>query len=145
MIKQIARLLILVLVATCAATAAYAEDVPPQPHYFYGAATLYGHPAPVGAQVEARGEGVVTGVADNPLVVTVAGQYGGPGLGGKLTVQGAVQDGTPIEFYVNGVKAQVVVPGGLCSSSYPFASGAITQLDLRVGHCYFAYLPLLTR
>lgn len=144
MIRQAVRLLIIVFVAALAATAVYAEDPPPAPQAFYGAVKLYGRPAPIGVQVEARGEGVLTGIEDNPLAVTVAGQYGGPAWSdGKLFVQGMISDGTPIEFYVNGVKAECAAPDGLWASSYPFASGVVTELNLRVG--YYAYLPVLMR
>jgi len=144
MIKQLARLLILVLVASFAATAAYADEPPPPPQAYYGTVLVYGHLAPAGAQIEARGEGVVVGIQGNPLPVTVAGQFGGPEWAdGKLLVQGNIQEGAAIEFYVDGVKAQCAAPGGLWASSYPFTSGTVTELNLRVG--YYAYLPLLLR
>lgn len=144
MIRQFARLLILILVATFAATAAYADEPPPPPQAYYGTVLVYGHLAPVGAQVEARGEGVLTGIDGNPLPVTVAGQFGGPGwTDGKLLVQGSIQEGAAIEFYVDGVKAECAAPGGLWAGSYPFSSGVVTEINLRVG--YYAYLPLLVR
>jgi hypothetical protein len=105
---------------------------PPIPHSFYGAVEINGGPAPVGTQVEARGAGVQTGVPGNPITVTQAGQYGGPGgFDPKLVVQGQVVDGTPIEFYVAGVRAQCAVPGGPWQESCPFHSGAVTELNLR--------------
>lgn len=144
MIRQIARLLILVLVATFAATAAYADEPPPPPEAYYGTVMAYGRPAPVGTQVEARGEGVVIGIDGNPLPVTVAGRYGGPEWAdGKLLVQGTIQEGAALEFYVNGVKAECAAPGGLWTSSHPFTSGTVTELNLRVG--YYTYLPLSLR
>ncbi|MGA9349123.1 MAG: hypothetical protein WBW48_10000 [Anaerolineae bacterium] len=106
---------------------------PPIPHSFYGAVEINGEPAPVGTQVEARGTGVQTGVSGNPITVTQAGQYGGPGgFDPKLVVQGEIADGTPIYFYVNGAPAQCAVPGGPWQESYPFRSGAVTELNLRV-------------
>ena len=106
---------------------------PPLPHAFYGAVEVNGEPAPAGAQVEARGAGVLTGVSGNPITVTQAGQYGGPGgFDPKLVVQGQVADGTPMEFYVDGVRAQCAVPGGPWQESYPFKSGTITELNLKV-------------
>lgn len=144
MIRQFARLLILVLVASFAATAAYADEPPPPPQAYYGTVLVYGRPAPVGAQVEARGEGVVIGNESNPLVVTVAGHFGGPEWAdGKLLVQGSIPEGAAIEFYVDGVKAECAVPGGTWVSSHPFTSGVVTELNLRVG--YYAYLPSLMR
>jgi len=106
---------------------------PPLPHAFYGTVEINRQPAPVGAQVEGRGAEVQTGVPGNPLTVAAAGRYGGPGgFEPKLVVQGHVADGTPIEFYVNGVRAQCAVPGGPWQDSYPFKTGSITELNLRV-------------
>ena len=88
---------------------------------------------------------MLTGIQGNPLVVTVAGRYGGRTFSeSKLLVQGDVQDGTPIEFYVRGMKAEVAVPGGSWQTSYPFASGLITELNLRV-RFHSVYLPVVIR
>jgi len=59
--------------------------------------------------------------------------YGGPGgFDPKLVVQGTIADGTPLEFYVDGVRAQCAQPGGAWSDTFPFAAGGITELNLRV-------------
>jgi len=109
-------------------------DPPPLPHSFYGAVQINGEPAPIGTQVEARGTGVLTGVSGNPLTVTQAGKYGGAGgFDPKLAVQGYVAPGTAISFYINGSLAQCATPGGSWQMSYPFSSGAVTELDLKVG------------
>lgn len=136
-------LLILILVATFGASAAHAQGLPPVFQLFYGTVEINGQPAPVGTTVEARGTGVLTpndnpNVKDNPLTLTFAGQYGvDPGrdpLDPKLMVQGSIADGTPIEFYVNGEKAECAIPDGAWQSSFPFTSGGvITRLNLRVG------------
>ena len=102
------------------------------PHGFYGTVEVNGAPASVGSQVSATGAGVVTGIAGNPIAVAVAGQYGGAGLALKLTVQGSIASGTPIEFYVDGVRAQCATPGGAWGNTYPWAEGAVTELNLRV-------------
>jgi hypothetical protein len=112
---------------------AAAPDIPDLPHAFYGAVTINGVAAPSGAMVEARGAGVLTGVLGNPIAISPAGQYGGPGaFDPKLIVQGSITDGTTITFYVNGVAAQCAEPNGAWLDSYPFKSGAVTQLNLRV-------------
>lgn len=136
-------LLILILVATFGASAAHAQGVPPVFQLFYGTVEINGQPAPVGTTIEARGAGVLTpndnpNVKDNPLTLTFAGQYGvNPGqdpLDPKLMVQGSIADGTPVEFYVNGEKAECAIPDGAWQSSFPFTSGGvITRLSLRVG------------
>lgn len=143
MSRKLGLLLILILVATFGATAAHAQDLPPVFQMFYGSVEINGQPAPVGTTVEARGAGVWTpndnpNVKDNPLTLTFAGQYGvDPGqdpMDPKLLVQGYVQDGTPIEFYVNGEKAEAATPDGAWQISFPFISGGVvTRLNLRVG------------
>jgi len=125
------------LLSLCLSMIVFAAPIsaqpPPLPHSFYGAVEVNGVPAPVGTQVEARGAGVLTGVPGNPLTVTAPGLYGGPGgFDPKLVVQGEVAEGTPIEFYLNGVRAQCAVPGGPWQDTYPFSSGVVTQLNLRV-------------
>ena len=88
-------------------TPVYAQSVPPLPHAFYGTVEVNGSPAPVGTEVEARGEGIQTGVGNNPIVVTVEGCYGSSNpLEPKLIVQGDIADGTILTFYVNGVPCQ---------------------------------------
>lgn len=146
--KMHARILLvlsLLLVATFAAIPTHAQQPPPLPQAFYGAVEINGQPAPVGARIEARGEGVKTGIGGNPLLTTVAGKYGGPTINDpKLGVQGDVQDGTPITFYINGVAAECSEPGGAWQASYPFASGAITELNLKA-RIYGIYLPAIIR
>jgi len=83
-----------------------------------------GSDAPIGSIVEAKGEGVIVGIAGNPIVTTEAGIYGGAGpLEPKLVVQGYIADGAIIEFYVNGTKAD---------QTAEWHSGAVTGLDLTV-------------
>jgi len=109
---------------------------PLMPHAFYGSVTINGTPAATGTVVEARGEGVLTGIEDNPITVTEAGKYGGQGgLDPKLVVQGNITAGTSLTFYVNNVTAQCydVQAGGQWLDSYPFKSGNITILNLKVG------------
>lgn len=105
------------------------------PHAFYGSVTINGTPAAKGTVVEARGEGVLTGIEGNPITVTEAGKYGGPDGSAPLVVQGDITDGTNLTFYVNNVIAQCydVQAGGEWLDSYPFKSGNITVLNLKVG------------
>ena len=112
-----------------------AQDMPTLPHAFYGNVTINSAPAADGTVVEARGEGVSTGIQHNPLTITEAGKYGAPGgLDPKLVVQGNITGGTNLTFYVNNVTAQCydVQAGGAWSDSYPFESGGVTELNLRV-------------
>jgi len=107
---------------------------PKMPHAFYGVLEVNGEPAPAGTQVEARGTEVLTGVEGNPITTTEVGKYGGRGgFDPKLVVQGSVEDDAPLEFYVDGVRAQCAEPGGEWMDSYPFKPGGITELNLRVG------------
>ncbi|MCL0056543.1 Ig-like domain-containing protein [Dehalococcoidia bacterium] len=99
-------------------------SVPPLPHAFWGDLTINGEPAPVGTTVEARVQGGLVGIPGNPLITTEQGKYGGPGaFDPKLIVQGDIEPGAIIEFYVNGFKAD---------QTYEFTPGGITRLDLSV-------------
>jgi len=132
----------LCLLMTLFAYQAHAQ-VPTIPHAFYGVVEVNGEPAPVGTQVEARGTGVLTGVDGNPITVTEVGEYGGPGgFDPKLVVQGTIEEGAPIEFYVNGVRAQCAEPGEAWQDSYPFGAGEVTELLLSTEGVNL-YLPLV--
>jgi len=122
--KTIAFILLAVLLALFT-TPVYAQgDVPPLPHAFYGTVKINGSPAPVGTEVEARGEGVLTGVEGNPVITTVAGKYGGSGpLEPKLIVQGEIADGAILTFYVNGVST---------GQTAEWHSGEVTEINLTV-------------
>jgi hypothetical protein len=120
--KMVAFILLAVLLAL-AATPVYAESAPTLPHAFYGKVDVNGSPAPVGTQVEARGEGVRTGVDNNPIVTTDEGEYGGgtDPLAPKLVVWGDIAEGTIVTFYVNGVST---------GQTAKWHSGEVTEIDL---------------
>ena len=102
----------------------YADDIPPLPHAFYGALEVNGSDAEPGYTVEARGEGVTTGIAGNPIVTEEVGWYGSAGpLGAKLIVQGDILDGATITFYVNGESTGQMTE---------WHSGETTEFDLSV-------------
>jgi len=106
------------------ATPVYGQEVPPLPHAFYGTVEINDSPAPVGTQVEARGEGVRTGIEGNPILTVAAGVYGSPNpMGSKLIVQGDILDGATVTFYVNGVSTE---------QTAEWHSGEVTGLDLSV-------------
>jgi uncharacterized cupredoxin-like copper-binding protein len=140
--KLLPRLIITLLICLIAipvlaipVTPSSAQDIPLLPHAFYGNVTINGTPAANDTVVEARGEGVSTGIQHNPITVTEAGKYGASGgLDPKLVVQGNITDGTNLTFYVNNVTAQCydVQAGGQWLDSYPFKSGEVTVLNLRV-------------
>jgi len=95
--------------------------VSPLPHAFYGTVDINDSPAPVGTEVEARGDNVNTGVG-NPITVTEPGKYGGPGgFDPKLVVKGYIEEGTTLTFYVNGEST------GLTAEWH---SGEITEVPL---------------
>ena len=100
------------------------EDIPPLPHAFYGTVEVNGSPAPAGTEVEARGEGVQTGVESNPVVITVEGRYGSSEpLEPKLIVQGDIAEGSAVTFYVSGVST---------GQTAEWHSGGVTELNLAV-------------
>jgi len=126
--------LIAIPVLAIPVTPSWAQPV--LPHAFYGSVIIDGTAAPIRAVVEARGTGVSTGIEGNPITVTETGKYGGPGgFDPKLVVQGDITDGTNLTFYVNNVTAQCydVQAGGEWLDSYPFKSGDVTVLNLKVG------------
>jgi len=116
------------------ALSANADGAVPMPHLFYGSLTIGTEPAPTETEVEAGGVGVITGIEGNPITTTEVGQYGGPGpLDPKLKAQGYIDEGTPIEFYIDGARAQCRVHGTeTWLDSYPWHSEGLTELDLRI-------------
>jgi len=112
--------IVLALVLVLCAAPVYANGVPPLPHAFHGGLTVNNSPAPAGTQVEARGEGVTTGIEGNPIVTTDVGSYGSAT---RLVVQGDIVDGATLTFYVNGVSTE---------QTAAWHSGETTELDLSV-------------
>jgi len=108
--------------------------IPVMPHEFYGTVTIRdGEPAPAGARVEARVPGVYKGNG-NPFTVVTPGQYGGPGTTDpRLLVFGVIDNAAPIEFYVDGIRAecQDAETSGDWMATYPFRAGQLTHLNLR--------------
>jgi hypothetical protein len=127
--------LMLVIVGLCLPGTVVAQDAPPPPpHAFLGEVTINGQAAPVGTTIEGRGEGIRTGIPGNPITVREPGRYGGPSMTEeKLVLQGRVADGLALSFYVDGVRAECALPGGTWGESFPFQSGSVTPLNLRVG------------
>lgn len=112
----------LALISLCATPAS--AQTPPMPHAFYGTVEINNLPADIGTQIEARGEGVLTNVEGNPIVVTDIGQYGGAGpLEPKLIIQGDIAEGTTLTFFVNGVPAD---------QTAQWHAGAVTELNLTI-------------
>ncbi|GAH95212.1 unnamed protein product, partial [marine sediment metagenome] len=102
------KLTIFIVMAFLLVLAAPVYAIPALPHAFYGDVEINGKPAPVGTRVEARGEGVATGIAGNPTITTVTGIYGTsnpyePRLIIQAVKEGNIQDGTTLTFYVNDV------------------------------------------
>ena len=119
--KMVAFILLAVLLALFA-TPVYAQEAPVLPHAFYGTIEVNGSPAPAGTQVEVRGEGVQTGVGNNPIVTTAEGEYGSAEpLEPKLIVQGEIAEGATVTFYVNGVST---------GQTAEWHSGEVTELNI---------------
>ena len=93
-------------------------DAPPFPkHQFRGNILVNGQPAPPGTTVEVRGDGVFGG--PNMILTDQPGSYGTSG--NLLTALGRVEEGTPLNFYIDGI------PTG---RTYPWHAGALTEIDL---------------
>jgi hypothetical protein len=121
-IKMVAFMLLAMLLAL-AVSPVYADEAPSLPQAFYGTVEINGSPAPVGTEVEARGDGVTTGVAQNPIETTVEGEYGGGNdpMEPKLIVWGNIADGATVTFYVNGFST---------GQTATWHSGEITEVNL---------------
>ena len=120
--KKLAIFIGLACLLAFSAAPVYAQ--PPLPHAFYGSVLINGAPAPVGTRVEARGTGVERDVAGNPVTTTVRGVYGTANpFEPRLIVQGDIEEGTTLTFYVNGYSTR---------QTYPFKRGDVTELDLTV-------------
>jgi hypothetical protein len=122
--KMVAFMLLAMLLAL-AVSPVYADEAPSLPHAFYGTVEINGSAAPAGTEVEARGDGVQTGVGNNPIITDVVGEYGGgeDPLAPKLIVQGSVAEGATVTFYVNGFSTGQMAE---------WHSGEVTEVDLAV-------------
>jgi hypothetical protein len=104
------------------------------PHSFYGNVTAAGSPVPAGVPVEAVAEGIKKGVPGNPIY-SIEGGYGSHDpYAPRLEVQGTMDPGTEIFFYVGGTQAEVRLAGtdDEWKTSFPYSPGSVTNLDLRV-------------
>lgn len=105
------------------------------PHEFYGTVEVGGSPAGQGLVVEAVGPGVHSNIPGNPVDTLADGSYGAVGaMSQKLMVQGDIEPGTPIEFYVGGVLAEVydVATGGPRKTNYSYTPSELTELNLSI-------------
>src|SRR3989338_244045 len=94
------------------------ESSPQFPHLFYGTSKINDLDTPVGTVIVAK----VNGVEKGRITVAEAGKYGGlSGNQNKLLVQGNIEEGAEIEFYISGVKANEV---------HSFESGDITEKNI---------------
>ncbi len=102
---------------------------------FYGNVTIDGEPAPEYTMILASGPGVRSNISGNPVATRTNGSYGSADITAqKLLVQGCVEEGAPLAFSVDGIKAEVfeVNTSGPWQSTYPFRAGEVTNLNLRV-------------
>jgi len=99
--RKIAIFIALMALLLLYAVPVFANGIPALPHAFYGTVTVNNNPAGGGTQISATvAEGEVITNVQNPLTTTIAGEYGSDGL--YLLVQGDIQNGATITFYVNG-------------------------------------------
>ncbi len=117
--------MLLAMLLTLFTIPVYANGDPPLaiPHAFYGTVEVNGDPAPVGTEVEARGDGVLTGVDGNPVVIIADGKYGNldDPFELKLFVQGYIAEGATLTFYVSGVAT---------GQTAEWHSGEVTEVNL---------------
>ena len=119
-----------------AAASAEETAVQPQlPHTFYGTVEVAGSPATAGIAIEATGVGVRSNISGNPVNTLPDSTYGKANFTSQtLVVQGNIAPGTPLNFYVGGIRAEVydVAAGGPWKETYPYEAGGYTELNLRV-------------
>jgi len=114
-----------------------ADDVstaPILPQGFFGTVESGGNLIGQGYSVEAIGQGVLKDEG-NPVLTLTDGTYGAANYPAqRLLVQGDIASGTPLEFYVGNVKAEVydVAAGGSWNATYSFRPGEVTELNLRI-------------
>ena len=107
--RWLACLTILMLFFTLLAPVAYA--VPVLPHTFYGTVKINGANAPTGTVIAAK----VDGVGCGSYTTTEAGKYGSVAEAEHLVVQGDIDEGATLKFYVSGVdttRTASFIPGG---------------------------------
>ena len=114
-----------VLISVCLAPVTPALADTTFPEEFWGDVTVNGAPAPVGAKIIAKIDGVERG----SFTITEAGKYGATGtFGERLVVSGDEADiGHTITFWINGSQA---------SQSAVYEPGESKELDLSVTHTY---------
>lgn len=101
--------------------------VPAMPHSFFGQVTVGEDPAPAGSNVSGTAPG-----GGGFIIVREPGIYATTGLTQKLMIQGPIDEGAPISFFVDGVPAECrEVSSPDWQESYPFVPGGFTNLDLR--------------
>lgn len=108
---------------------------PQLPHTFWGTVYIGETPAAQGVEVIAVGPGVISGVPGNPVKTLSGGVYGETGMSSqKLLVQGDIEPGTPVEFYVGGVRADInpASTPGVWKTNYSYLPGEDTQANLRI-------------
>lgn len=104
------------------------------PHSFYGSILAAGSPVPAGVPVEAVAGGIRKGIPGNPVYSNEGGYGSQDPFVPRLEVQGTMDPGTEILFYVGGTQAEVRPAGteGEWKASFPYSPGSVTNLDLRV-------------
>jgi len=108
---------------------------PQIPHTYWGKVFIGDTPAGAGLIVEAVGPGVRSGIDGNPVTTLAGGVYGEAGMSSqKLRIQGDIEPGTPLDFFIGGVKAEVfpVATNGPWKANYSYFPGENTELNLRI-------------
>ncbi len=119
--KETKRIMFALAALACLVVSAFAvsaQEGLQLPHLFYGTSQINGEPAPPGTGIIAR----VNGEEKGRIITAEAGKHGGSSANeSKLVVQGNIEDGASVEFYVSTIKA------GQAAS---FNSGEIEELNL---------------
>jgi len=124
----------LALLVIVPAVLADAQVQPVLPQTFFGTIEAGGQPVPAGVLVEVSGEGIRSGVMGNPVFSHEGGYGSADPMAQRLEAQGAISPGSPLTFFVGGVRAEVhdVAGQGGWLSEYAYTPGSVTELNLRV-------------
>jgi preprotein translocase subunit SecG len=126
---------LITLVVVLQPAAGQASSQPQLPHTFWGKVFIGESPAGMGLEVIAVGPGVTSGVEGNPVTTLSGGVYGEAGMSSqKLLIQGDIEPGTPLEFFVGGVRAEVfpVSTNGPWKPNFSYIPGEDTELNIRI-------------
>ena len=122
----------------------FAQESPQLPHLFYGLAQVNGLSLPVGSVIVAKVEGVEKG----QITITETGKYGGSSATeNKLIVQGDIEGGAEIQFFLNNIGANELAlfeSGKIENKNFNWVFPAEIEINQAVEDTPYTCLPETT-